>query len=173
MAAHPNLMMLTQHAHGLRFLELLLVNSGLCAALLLNSALRIEANARCGGSTIIFFIPYPIPHPNLSIPCSMCPLRCRDLEWAAAHSPLQVLLAEFVADSSRQQQQQESNPSPSPSSISASASALASSSPSSECFGSRPPQDGGGGPGSRVSCAIYELLLSATSFWKVRDGLGC
>ena len=165
MTAHPNLMMLTQHAHGLRFLELLLVNSGLCAALLLNSALRIEANARCGGSTI----PYPIPHPNLSIPCSMCLLRCRELEWAAAHSPLQLLLAEFVADSSRQQQQQDSNPSPS----SISAPALASSSPSSECFGSRPPQDGGGGPGSRVSCAIYELLLSATSFWKVRDGLGC
>lgn len=46
MAAHPNLMMLTKHSNGLRFLELLLVNSGLCAALLLNSALRIEANAR-------------------------------------------------------------------------------------------------------------------------------
>lgn len=46
MAAHPNLLLLTKHANGLRFLELLLVNSGLCAALLLNSALRVEANAR-------------------------------------------------------------------------------------------------------------------------------
>ncbi len=90
----------------------------------------------------------------------------RDLEWAAVHSPLQALLREFVADSGG-----EGGP------LSAS-SAESAGRPSSDGFPQK--QDGGGGAGAggaeggcRASGAIYELLTSANSFWKVgQDRLG-
>ncbi len=84
----------------------------------------------------------------------------RDLEWAAVHSPLQALLREFVADSGG-----EGGP------LSAS-SAESSGRPSSD--GPPQKQDGGGGGGAEGGCrasgAIYELLTSANSFWKVGQG---
>lgn len=77
------------------------------------------------------------------------------------HSPLQALLREFVADSGG-----EGGP------LSAS-SAESAGRPSSD--GPPQKQDGGGGAegGCRASGAIYELLTSANSFWKVgQDRLG-
>eukprot|EP00597_Dinobryon_sp_UTEXLB2267_P010966 CAMPEP_0170099810 /NCGR_PEP_ID=MMETSP0020_2-20130122/1260_1 /TAXON_ID=98059 /ORGANISM="Dinobryon sp., Strain UTEXLB2267" /LENGTH=2023 /DNA_ID=CAMNT_0010322537 /DNA_START=155 /DNA_END=6224 /DNA_ORIENTATION=- len=57
------LLCLTTSAIGIRFLELLLINSCLCAALLLTSAMQIDSNVK-------------------------------DLELAAMHSPLAVLLSQ-------------------------------------------------------------------------------
>ena len=104
-------------------------------------------------------------------------MHCRELEWAAVYSPLQALLGEFVLDSSREQDErggaggeaaaaaEDSAVPPGPSSSSSSSPSL--SSPSFEHVPrSLSGQDGGGG--CRVSCAIYELMLSANTFWKVR-----
>ena len=50
---HPNLLILSENEKGLRFLELLLVNSGLCTALFLHAALKIDSNCRLASLVIV------------------------------------------------------------------------------------------------------------------------